>query len=101
MLWSCDSHIESPEIGQETKSTCARLNVIASHTVKDDDVLLSSLECVNSIALDSVLNSQNKLAAHWPENVFQSPNLTLVGSDDSYLALDVFHSTCVVSYKFY
>ena len=99
MLGSGDSHVESSEISQETKSTCAGLDVIASHTVKDDDVLFSSLERVHSVALDSVLNSQNKLAAHWSENVFQSPNLTFVGSDDSDLALDVFHSTCIVSYK--
>jgi hypothetical protein len=96
MLWSRDSHIESSEVSQETKST----RVIASHTVKDDDVLLSSLKSIHSVTLDCVLNSENQLSAHRPKNVFQSPNLTLVGSDNSDLALDVFHSTCVISHQF-
>ena len=67
---SGNGHIKSSQVRQEAQSSCSWVWVIASHTVEDNYVLLTALERVNSVALDGILEPEDRLPTNWAEQVF-------------------------------
>jgi hypothetical protein len=51
-----DGHIESSLVQQEAKTLLHEALEVASYTVEDDDVLLATLEGINSVDIDCVMD---------------------------------------------